>query len=218
VKDAYPGVTNKKEGSNGLTPPMGALNVVPLIYIMSLVVVIVFEHFFQKFIARLREYKIDFVKVQFEDLDKFLKENHTPIKIFIITGSTRRILRDGNHSSIDHILKMPVPVIGICYGFQYMAMRSGGVLEDGATNIVMPNMRGTVGKKNILMWVNHFDKIKSLPKVASQDAKLKVLWKIDSVVDGTIYMAHTDKWIGFQFHPEYKRSQFEEYVLPFVRS
>ena len=187
---------------------------------MSLVVVIIFDHFFQKMIARLREYKIDFVKVNFEDIDKFLSSNSTPIKIFIISGSKRRILRDGNHASIDRILKMPFPVIGMCYGFQYMAMQSGGVLEDGATKIAMTSMHGTVGKKNIRMWVNHFDKVRMLPTVASQqsaNAKFKVLWKIDSVVDGTIYMAHTDKWIGFQFHPEYKINQFEEYILPLVR-
>jgi GMP synthase-like glutamine amidotransferase len=183
----------------------------------SLVVLIIFEHFLQKMIERFKEYKIDFVKVRFEDLDKFLNENRIPIKIFIISGSRRRILRDGNHASIDRILKMPVPVIGICYGFQYMAMRSGGVLEDGATKTKMTSMHGTVGKKNIRMWVNHFDKVKTLPTVASKDAIFKVLWKIDSVVDGTIYMAHTDRWIGFQFHPEYKRNQFEEFILPLVR-
>lgn len=187
---------------------------------MSLVVLIIFEHFFQKMIARFHEYNIDFVKVHFEDLDHFLNTNRTPIKIFIISGSKRRILRNGIHASIDRVLKMPTPVIGLCYGFQYMAMRSGGVLEDGATKNVMPSMHGTVRKKNIRMWVNHFDKVRMLPTVPSQQSintKFKVLWKIDSVVDGTIYMAHTDRWIGFQFHPEFKISQFEEYILPLVR-
>ena len=187
---------------------------------MSLVVLIIFDHFFKKMIERFHEYNIDFVKVHFEDLDKFLSDNCTPIKIFIISGSKRRILRDGNHASIDRILKMPTPVIGICYGFQYMAMQSGGVLEDGAIKTKMPSMHGTVGKKNIRMWVNHFDKVRMLPTVPLQQSantKFKVLWKIDSVVDGTIYMAHTDRWMGFQFHPEYKRSQFEEYILPLVR-
>jgi GMP synthase-like glutamine amidotransferase len=186
---------------------------------MSLVVLIIFENFYKKIIERFHEYKINYVEVHFKDLEKFLKTNKTPIKIFFVTGSTRRILRDGIHPSIDSILKMPVPVIGICYGFQYMAMRSGGVLEDGDVKTKMTNMHGTVGKnQNLRMWVNHFDKIKSLPvsKVA-KNAEMKTIWKIDSVVDGTIYMAHTDKWIGFQFHPEYKKSQFEEFILPFVK-
>jgi GMP synthase-like glutamine amidotransferase len=205
---------------------MGGVSVAPLalklgspyIY-MSLVVLITFEDFYKKIIERFHEYKINYVEVHFKDLEKFLKTNKTPIKIFFVTGSTRRILRDGIHPSIDSILKMPVPVIGICYGFQYMAMRSGGVLEDGAVKTKMTSMPGTVGKdQNLRMWVNHFDKIKSLPvSNVAKNAEMKIIWKIDSVVDGTIYMAHTDKWIGFQFHPEYKKSQFEEFILPFVK-
>jgi GMP synthase (glutamine-hydrolysing) len=186
---------------------------------MSLVVVITFEQFYKKIIERFNEYKVNFVEVHFKDLEHFLKTNKTPVKIFLVLGSTRRILRDGIHSSIDLILKMSVPVIGICYGFQYMAMRSGGLIEEGATKTTMTSMPGTVGKnQNLRMWVNHFDKIKSLPvsKVVPT-AAIKTTWKIDSVVDGTIYMAHTDKWIGYQFHPEYKKTQFEEFILPFVK-
>ena len=186
----------------------------PYIY-MSLVVLIIFDHFYKKMIERFNEHKIHYVQVHFENLDKFMKSNHEPVKVFFIMGSTRRILRDGIHPSIDRVLNMPIPVIGICYGFQYMAMRSGGTLEDGATRINMLNMPGTIGNENIKMWVNHFDKVKSLP--TSKSAKHKIVWKIDSVVDGTIYMAHTDKWLGFQFHPEYKKKQFEEFIMPFVR-
>lgn len=182
---------------------------------MSLVVLIIFDHFYKKIIERFNKYNINYIQVHFEDLDKFLNSIHESVKVFFIMGSTRRILRDGIHHSLDRVLNMPAPVIGICYGFQYMVMRSGGTLEDGATKIYMTNMPGTIGNENIKMWVNHFDKVKSLP--TSKSAKHKVVWKIDSIVDGTIYMAHTDKWLGFQFHPEYKKKQFEEFILPFVR-
>ncbi len=175
---------------------------------MSLVVLIVFDHFYKKMIERFHEYKIHFVQVHFEDLAKFLNSDHEPVKIFFIMGSRRRILRDGIHPEIDKILNMQVPVVGICYGFQYMAMRSGGVLEDGNAKTQMTNMPGAVGNTHVYMWVNHFDKVKSLPTS---------VWTIDSVVDGIIYMAHTNKWVGFQFHPEYKKKQFEEYILPFVK-
>ena len=130
-------------------------------------------------------------------------------------GSTRRILRDGIHPCLDRVLNMPTPVIGICYGFQHMAMCSGGILEDGAVKIKITDMPGTIGNENVKVWVNHFDKVKSLP--TSKNAKHKVVWKIDSVIDGTIYMAHTHKWLGFQFHPEYKKKQFEKFILPFVK-
>lgn len=125
-------------------------------------------------IEKFNEHKIHYVQLHFKDLDKFLNSNHEPVKVFFIMGSTRRILRDGIHPSIDRVLNMPAPVIGICYGFQYMAMRSGGTLEDGATRIKMLNMPGTIGNENIKMWVNHFDKVKSLP--TSKSAKHKVVW------------------------------------------
>ena len=182
---------------------------------MSLVVVIFFDAFYKKMIERFNKYNINYIQVHFEDIDKFLNSNRAPIKIFVIMGSTRRILRDGIHPSLDRVLNMPTPVIGICYGFQYMAMCSGGILEDGAVKIKITDMPGTIGNENVKVWVNHFDKVKSLP--TSKNAKHKVVWKIDSVIDGTIYMAHTHKWLGFQFHPEYKKKQFEKFILPFVK-
>ena len=186
----------------------------PYIY-MSLVVVIFFDAFYKKMIERFNKYNINYIQVHFEDIDKFLNSNRAPIKIFVIMGSTRRILRDGIHPCLDRVLNMPTPVIGICYGFQHMAMCSGGILEDGAVKIKITDMPGTIGNENVKVWVNHFDKVKSLP--TSKNAKHKVVWKIDSVIDGTIYMAHTHKWLGFQFHPEYKKKQFEKFILPFVK-
>ena len=189
---------------------------------MSLVVLIIFDHFYKKMIERFNKYNINYIQVHFEDLDTFLNSNHEPVKVFFIMGSTRRILRDGIHHSLDRVLNMPTPVIGICYGFQYMAMRSGGILEDGAIKNKITDMPVTIGNENVKVWVNHFDKVKSLPTTKDEltsvgQPSFKVLWKIDSVIDGNIYMAHTYKWLGFQFHPEYKKKQFEELILPFVK-
>ena len=189
---------------------------------MSLVVLIIFDHFYKKMIERFNKYNINYIQVHFEDLDTFLNSNHEPVKVFFIMGSTRRILRDGIHHSLDRVLNMPNPVIGICYGFQYMAMRSGGILEDGAIKNKITDMPVTIGNENVKVWVNHFDKVKSLPTTKDEltgvgQPSFKVLWKIDSVIDGNIYMAHTYKWLGFQFHPEYKKKQFEEFILPFVK-
>ena len=179
---------------------------------MSLVVIIYFDRFFHKMFERLTEYEIDHIVVHFEDLDQFMKTNRRRVKTFMILGSIRRILRDGIKPSIDRILKMPVPIIGICYGFQYMAMQSGGKLEDGTIRIKTTSLKGVVklnGKEEeVNMWVNFFDKVLTLPTNK---------WKIDSVVNGQIMMAHTDKWVGFQFHPEYKKKQFEQYILPLIK-
>jgi GMP synthase-like glutamine amidotransferase len=190
---------------------------------MSLVVLIIFDHFYKKMIERFNKYNINYIQVHFEDLDTFLNSNHEPVKVFFIMGSTRRILRDGIYPSIDRILKMPIPIIGICYGFQYLAMRSGGVLEDGGeTSMDNANMETVVdlGGEIVKMkiWVSHHDKVLKLPtKKVGANAAIKAIWSIDLMMDNMIYMAHTDKWIGYQFHPEFKKKSFDEFILPFVK-
>ena len=94
------------------------------------VVLITFENNGSEMEKKLKEYDVMYERVNIEELDEFLKRNKRKVELYIFSGSTRRILRDGINSSLDRILRMPVPVIGICYGFQYMAMRSGGILED----------------------------------------------------------------------------------------
>lgn len=160
--------------------------------------------------------------MSFDKLDFFLKTNDREIQLFIIFGSKRRILRDGIIPSIDNILKMPIPIIGICYGFQYLAMRSGGILEDGEILLKDSSKSITVdysGKQTSLnIWRNHYDKVTNLPvKEVDKKSYIKTLWDIDIKVDNIIYMAHTDKWIGYQFHPEYSNKNFEEFLLPFLR-
>ena len=189
---------------------------------MSLVVLITFEKNGSELEKRLKEYDIFFERVDIDDVDQFLKTNCINIKVFILSGSTRRILRDGIHPSIDRILKMPTPVIGVCYGFQYMAMRSGGTLKDGGeTSITNANLVKMVeygGKKRkVNVWTSHHDNVLNLPKnVVDKNTHIKALWDIDFAIDDSIYMAHTDKWVGFQFHPEYKKKSFEDFILPFV--
>ena len=190
---------------------------------MSLVVLITFDKKPSKIAKRLRYYDVDFVEIDYEDLEQFFKTNRRQIKIFLISGSKKRILRDGTYASIDRILKMPVPVIGICYGFQYLAMRSGGVLEDGGeTSMDNANMDTTVNLGGELVkmkiWISHHDKVLKLPtKKVGANAAIKAIWSIDLMMDNMIYMAHTDKWIGYQFHPEFKKKSFDEFILPFVK-
>jgi GMP synthase-like glutamine amidotransferase len=191
---------------------------------MSLVVLITFDKngSKSKFVKRFKEYDIFFQHVDIDDLENFLERKRKDVKVYILSGSTRRILRYGIYPSIDRILRMPTPVIGICYGFQYMAMRSGGTLMDGGENSLSnANFVKTVeyGGKNreLKMWTSHYDKVLTLPKkVVDENAPIKAIWDIDFMMDDSIYMAHTDKWVGFQFHPEYKKNSFDEFILPFV--
>lgn len=186
------------------------------------VVLITFEKIVSEIEKRLKEYNIFYQRVNIDELDEFLKTNRKKIDLYILSGSTRRILREEVNLSLDSILRMPIPVMGICYGFQYMAMRSGGRLEDGGDKLISnANMVRTVEyggeKKKIKIWTSHHDKVLTLPtKKADKNAEIRAEWEIDMMVNDSIYMAHTEKWIGYQFHPEYKKETFEEYIKVFV--
>ena len=183
------------------------------------VVLITFENNGSKMEKRLKEYGIFYERVNIDDLDEFLKKNKRKVELYIFSGSTRRILRDGINPSLDRILRTPTPVIGICYGFQYMAMRSGGTLEDGGeTSITNANLVKTVDyggeKRKMRLWTSHYDKVLTLPtEKVEKKAAIKALWDIDFKISDSIYMAHTDKWIGYQFHPEYKKETFEDKMM-----
>ena len=119
----------------------------------------------------------------------------------ILTGSTNRILRKNKFRLLEKLMNSNVNIIGICFGFQYLAYRSGGKLIEDK---LFEGKRKTQFEEK---YFNHYDKVIKLPKP----------WKIIETVDDFINIAATDKWVGFQFHPEKNADQFKRYVLPFLR-
>jgi GMP synthase (glutamine-hydrolysing) len=133
-----------------------------------------------------------------DDLDTHLFNTTT----VILTGSMKRILRENHFPLLEKLMKSNVKIIGICFGFQYLAYTSGGkVIED---TVFKGKRKSQFGE---MMYFNHHDKVIKLPKQ----------WKIIEKMDDFINIAATDKWIGFQFHPEYDVDQFARYVLPFLQ-
>jgi GMP synthase-like glutamine amidotransferase len=133
-----------------------------------------------------------------DDLDTHLFNTTT----VILTGSMKRILRENHFPLLEKLMKSNVKIIGICFGFQYLAYKSGGkVIED---TVFKGKRKSQFGE---MMYFNHHDKVIKLPKQ----------WKIIEKMDDFINIAATDKWIGFQFHPEYDVDQFARYVLPFLQ-
>ena len=90
-------------------------------------------------------------------------------------------------------------IIGICFGFQYLAFKTGGKLAEGV------HFEGR--RTDERLYFNHNDKIINLPKP----------WKIIARIEDFINIAVTNKWIGFQFHPEKDQVHFNHYVLPFIK-
>jgi GMP synthase-like glutamine amidotransferase len=164
-----------------------------------MILVIYFDKFYTNLQKRLNENKINYKMMKYDDdLDTQLL-NTTAV---ILTGSKKRILRENHFPLLEKLMKSNVNIIGICFGFQYLAYKSGGkVIED---TVFKGKRKSQFGE---MMYFNHHDKVIKLPKQ----------WKIIEKMDDFINIAATDKWIGFQFHPEYDVDQFARYVLPFLQ-
>lgn len=111
----------------------------------------------------------------------------------IITGSKKRILRENDFPLLQKLIeKTSGKVIGICFGFQYLALLTGGtIIEDQKYK----------GIKNS-HYYNHYDKVISLPKP----------WVVEERQDNFISCASLNNWRGFQFHPEKKQSDYIKYI------
>jgi GMP synthase (glutamine-hydrolysing) len=116
----------------------------------------------------------------------------------IITGSKKRILREPLIPELNNIIhKTSGPVIGICYGFQYLALLDGGKIEENQVAY-----RGIKSGHHY----NHYDKVVALPRS----------WTVLEKEDDFISVAKCKNWIGYQFHPEKKHIDFDKYIVSII--
>lgn len=163
-----------------------------------MLLVIYFDIFKKDLVKRLDENHIKYDIVKYDELESYLQNHPTPTKV-IITGSKKRILRENDFPILETLLEKNVKIIGICFGFQYLALKTGGKLAEGSL---------FKGKRLAeQLHFNHYDRVVKLPN----------LWTIINRIDGFINIAATNKWIGFQFHPEKESAHFNHYVLPFLK-
>jgi GMP synthase (glutamine-hydrolysing) len=165
-----------------------------------MLLVIYFDIFINSLVKRLNENNIKYDIVKYDNLESYL-QNHLPTKV-IITGSKKRILRENSFPLLETLLEKNIKIIGICFGFQYLALKTGGKIVEG--RFFKGRRESEIGEQ---MYFNHYDRVVQLPNK----------WKIVSQMDEFINIAATNKWIGFQFHPEKDPVLFNHYVLPFIK-
>lgn len=119
----------------------------------------------------------------------------------ILTGGPDSVYEENAKTCTDEIFSLGVPVLGICYGMQYIAKVFGGqiasssIKEYGRTPITMEDHPLVTGMDAGIVWMNHNDSVTTLPL-------------------GFVSIAHTDhcpvaafadderKLYGIQFHAE----------------
>ena len=151
-----------------------------------MLVIVYFDDFYKDLIRKInKKYKL----VHYTQISSLLKPT-----TLIICGSKKRILREPRIAKLDQLIKNTSgPVIGICYGFQYLAQLSGGKIEENATVF-----RGILSSH----YYNHYDKVVYLPNS----------WTIVEREQDFISIATTNNWIGYQFHPEKKQTDYDKFI------
>ena len=136
--------------------------------------------------------------------------HHKPPKIdstvkgIILSGSPFSVREENSPKPDLSIYRNNLPLLGVCYGAQYLAQSSGGevtpskIREYGRANLSFVNnnhglMKGV--SNNSQVWMSHGDTIKSLPSNTKIFAST-----IDVEVAG--FEFDGEQTYGIQFHPE----------------
>lgn len=174
----------------------------------DLILVLDFGSQYTQLIARrLREYGVyTEIVPYFEKLD-FIKAKNP--KGIILSGGPASVYEEGAYKPDSRVFELGVPVLGICYGMQYIAHFFGGsvvraevqefgkaVLEIADLNLAL--FKGV--KQDSIVWMSHADKVESLPSGFVELAKS----------GNTHYCAIADfkrNVYALQFHPEVVHSE-----------
>ena len=123
-------------------------------------------------------------------------------KGIILSGGPASIYENG--PTIDpKIFDLNIPILGICYGMQFMVYSLGGKVQNakkreyGHANLIIKNKTNLFKnlKDETTCWMSHGDIIASLPDG----------FQISAITDNSPYAAifHSErKFYGLQFHPE----------------
>lgn len=137
----------------------------------------------------------------------------------ILSGSPFSV-RDKNAPACDLSgIKGKIPLLGVCYGAQYMVHNYGGEVrssnnrEYGRANLISVNIEDRLFKDikpGTQVWMSHADTITSIPdgyKITGSTADVKV---------GAYQVRNEETW-GIQFHPEvYHTTQGTQMLQNFV--
>ena len=158
---------------------------------------------------RLREYGVyTEIVPYFEKLDSIKAKNPKGI---ILSGGPASVYEEGAYKPDYRVFELGIPVLGICYGMQYIAHFFGGsvvraeaqefgkaVLEIAESSVDFGLFKGV--KQDSIVWMSHADKVESLPSGFVELAKS----------GNTHYCAIADfkrQVYALQFHPEVVHSE-----------
>jgi GMP synthase (glutamine-hydrolysing) len=162
------------------------------------------SQFTQLIVRRIREFGVFSEVVSHKKIKSSqIKPN---IRGIILSGGPLNVYQLKNNLFDKKILKLKIPILGICFGHQILSKFNGGKVkqskhrEFGLANIykkkdslIIKNIFNK--KKAIKVWMSHADQVSKLPKtfksIASSDNS-----------KFAIVESKLEKYFGVQFHPE----------------
>jgi GMP synthase (glutamine-hydrolysing) len=161
------------------------------------------SQFTQLIVRRIRELGVFSELISHKKIKGFqIKSN---IKGIILSGGPLNVYQLNNNLFDKKILKLGIPILGICFGHQILSKFNGGKVkkskyrEFGLANIYKKHnsklIKNFFKKKTNKVWMSHADQVSKLPKTfrvvaSSENSKF-------AIVESKI-----DKFFGVQFHPE----------------
>lgn len=148
---------------------------------------------------------------------RWLKKN--PVKAIILSGGEASVYDKNAPQPPDEIFKCKtptgksVPILGICYGMQWLARKLGGQVEApiehrkyGRDSVVVCSRHSlfTHTPKQQVVWMSHGDSVAKVPSGFTVLAKTKAN-TIAAMAKGHVY--------GVQFHPEVTHTDYGREIL-----
>lgn len=140
-------------------------------------------------------------------------KNDPNVKGIILSGGPKSVYEENCFTCDDEIFKLNIPILGICYGMQYIAYKFGGNVqtlnnkEFGKQEILTTDSILFMDTpKNQNVWMSHGDQVTSLPKGFKVIASSKT----------TNICAFENEQLNLyavQFHPEVKHTDYGNQLL-----
>lgn len=133
----------------------------------------------------------------------------------ILSGGPRSTLEEGSPDiDFDYLVKMGVPVLGVCYGMQLLNRKFGGEVAPGNTREYGPatllSDDGVDGifnnvKDHSQIWMSHSDTVSKLPDGCEVMGR-----NLDGI---PVALKWNDRFFGIQFHPEVSHTTEGQQIL-----
>ncbi len=166
------------------------------------------SQFNQVIVKSLRKLNVYSELVYFKDVDKEYIEKDNSIKGIILSGGPSSVYDEDSYYIDKEIFNLDIPILGVCYGMQYMAHIFGGKVENtgtkeyGLAEIELTKESRITSNTPLKqkVWMSHSDSITDLGENLELLAKTK---------DHVAMIKHKHKEIyGTQFHLEVTHTEY----------